>query len=195
VGDPLSGAKALSGYLRTRPEWLKIQNDIDLKRAELERIQHDLELFGPSDNDKAARNRAVYFLLRVCQEIALECNSLEPDKFHESHNKKDISTGKNAGIHVFKLDVHQKEELVTALLECASMRDRAARDAILNQLPSEIKNTIPRHSVDRVDVNNTVSRCLNFESGISDLIAGLKSLEGNSLGMQYVEALLRRLGQ
>ncbi len=69
VRDPLAGAKSLSKYLAIRPEYATKRNKVDLKRADLERIQHDLELFGPNDNDKAAKNRTVYFLLRVCFEL------------------------------------------------------------------------------------------------------------------------------
>lgn len=77
VRAPIAGAKALSEYLATRPEpalsaaegWAAKRNEVDLKRAELERIQHDLDLFGPNPSDKAAKNRAVYFLLRVCLEL------------------------------------------------------------------------------------------------------------------------------
>lgn len=98
-------------------------------------------------------------------------------------------------ILVSKLDVRQKAEFVTALLECASMRDKDTRNAILDELPPDIRNTISRHSVDRVDVMNIVSRCLNFSTGIGDLIAGLRIFEGNSLEMQNVEALLMRLGR
>jgi hypothetical protein len=35
---------------------------MDLKRA-------DLDLFGPNPSDHAVKNRAVYFLLRVCLEL------------------------------------------------------------------------------------------------------------------------------
>ena len=45
------------------------KHGIDLKRAELERIQDDLELFGPNRGDQAAKNRAVFFLLRVCLQL------------------------------------------------------------------------------------------------------------------------------
>ena len=69
VRDPIAGAKALSEYLATRPEWAAKRNEADLKRADLERIQHDLDLFGPNPSDQAAKNRAVYFLLRVCLEL------------------------------------------------------------------------------------------------------------------------------
>ena len=69
VRDPIAGTKALSEYLTGRPEWAAKRNEVDLKRSELERIQHDLDLFGPSPGDQAAKNRTVYFLLRMCLEL------------------------------------------------------------------------------------------------------------------------------
>ena len=69
VRDPIAGAKALSEYLTVQPEWAATPNEVDLKRAELERIQHDLDLFGPNPSDQAAKNRTVYFLLCVCLEL------------------------------------------------------------------------------------------------------------------------------
>lgn len=69
VRDPIAGARALSGYLTTRPEWATKRNEVDLKRAELERIQHDLDLFGPNPSDQAAKHRAVYSLLGVCLQL------------------------------------------------------------------------------------------------------------------------------
>lgn len=69
VRDPIAGAKALSDYLAARPERAAKRNEVDLKRGDLERIQHDLDLFGPNSSDQAAKNRAVYFLLRVCLEL------------------------------------------------------------------------------------------------------------------------------
>jgi hypothetical protein len=69
VHDPVAGTMALGEYLKTQPEWASRRNEVDLKRAELERVQHDLDLFGPNDNDKAAKNRMIYSLLRVCLEL------------------------------------------------------------------------------------------------------------------------------
>jgi hypothetical protein len=74
VRNPIAGARALSGYLATRPEWAAKRSEVDLKRADLERVQHDLDLFGPNRDDEAAKNRAVYFLLRVC--LSLEQDDL-----------------------------------------------------------------------------------------------------------------------
>jgi hypothetical protein len=69
VRDPISGARALSEYLKTRPEWAGKRNEVDLKRADLERIQHELELFGPDPGGQAAKNRSVFFLLKMCLEL------------------------------------------------------------------------------------------------------------------------------
>ena len=69
VHDPIAGAKALSEYLTGQPEWATKRNEVDLKRTELRRIQHDLDLFGPNPGDQAAKNRTVYFLLRMCLEL------------------------------------------------------------------------------------------------------------------------------
>jgi ribosomal protein L40E len=69
VRDPIGGARALSEYLTTRPEWSAKRNEVDLKRADLERIQHELDLFGPDPGGQAAKNRAVFFLLKVCLEL------------------------------------------------------------------------------------------------------------------------------
>jgi hypothetical protein len=69
VRNPIAGAKALSDYLDTRSEWSAKRDEVDLRRAELERVQHDLDLFGPNPSDQAAKNRAVYSLLRACMEV------------------------------------------------------------------------------------------------------------------------------
>ena len=69
VHDPIVGAKALSEYLADCPDLAAKRNEVDLKRAELERIQHDHDLFGPDPSDKAAKNRVVFFLLRVCLDL------------------------------------------------------------------------------------------------------------------------------
>jgi len=61
--------KTGSEYLKARPELSTKRNEVDLKRTELGRIQHDLDLFGPNPSDQAAKNRTVYFLLRMCLEL------------------------------------------------------------------------------------------------------------------------------
>lgn len=69
VRDPLRGARALSDHLATLSGWASKRTEVDLKRTELERIQYELELFGPNPTDQAAKNRVVYYLLRMCLEL------------------------------------------------------------------------------------------------------------------------------
>lgn len=68
--DPFGGAKALSDGLANRPEWTTGYSGADLKRADLKRIQHSLDLFVPNPAYQASGDRAVYFLLSVCLELA-----------------------------------------------------------------------------------------------------------------------------
>jgi len=72
VRDPISGARALSEYLAAHPEKAAKRVEVDLKRAELERIQHELNLFGPDPSNQATKNRVVYSLLRICLELEQE---------------------------------------------------------------------------------------------------------------------------
>ena len=95
---------------------------------------------------------------------------------------------KDAGVLVCRLKSGQKAEFVEALLRCASMSDRDSRNAVVNELPDDIKDTIQRNPGNRVDVNNIVNRCMDFEDGIGKLVAALKTFEGPSLAMNGVEA-------
>jgi uncharacterized caspase-like protein len=69
VRDPIAGAKALSEYLEDHRDLAAKRNEVDLKRSQLEDIQHNLELFGPDPAKKAEKNRTVFYLLRVCREL------------------------------------------------------------------------------------------------------------------------------
>ncbi len=83
-----------------------------------------------------------------------------------------------------------KTKLVDALLSCASMSDRDSRNAVVNELRSEIKSSISRNNADRIDVVNIVSRCLDFHNGINELVSILRTFEGGSIGMQNVERVM-----
>jgi len=72
VRDPIAGAKSLCDYLATRPAWAARRAEADLKRSDLERIQHELDLYGPDPGLQAARNRNVHFLIQLCLEIEAE---------------------------------------------------------------------------------------------------------------------------
>lgn len=69
INNPINGSKALSEFLAKQPKWTAKRNEVDLRRAELEHIQYEIELFGPNDNDKASKNRVIFSLLRICLEV------------------------------------------------------------------------------------------------------------------------------
>jgi len=87
----------------------------------------------------------------------------------------------------------QKAELVNALLACPTMGNRHMRDAVVDDLPDDIKNNISRNSADRVDVANIVKRCLNYADGIKELIEIVRIYEGDSIPMQKVDETIANI--
>ncbi|MBN1262388.1 MAG: caspase family protein [Anaerolineae bacterium] len=69
VNDPIAGAQALSEYLASHSDLEARRNEVDLKRSQLQAIQHELDLFGPDPGKVAEKNRAVFYLLRICLEL------------------------------------------------------------------------------------------------------------------------------
>jgi hypothetical protein len=69
VKNPLIGAHKLSLLLASHTQWADKRTKVDLRRSELEQIEHNLDLFGPDPAEKAAKNRVVYSLLSVCLEL------------------------------------------------------------------------------------------------------------------------------
>jgi hypothetical protein len=90
-------------------------------------------------------------------------------------------------------NIQQKAYFVSILLECSAIQDQNTRNTIINELPSDIKNTIQRHPTGRVDVNNIVSRCQDFENGLSELMIVLESIEGSSLSMKKIKKFLSQI--
>jgi len=73
-----------------------------------------------------------------------------------------------------------KNQLVNALLEYKSITEKDIRTSIVEHLPHKIKNSIDRHSSNRVDTINIVKECLVFPNGIEKLIEITRMYEGNT---------------
>ena len=67
--SPLLGAKAVSEYITSNEKWEHKRAEVDLKRSELENLSRNMELFGENREDKAAFNKAVFFLLKLCSKL------------------------------------------------------------------------------------------------------------------------------
>jgi len=77
--------------------------------------------------------------------------------------------------------------LVDLVLACPSMADRSARDAVVQQLPPAITNSISRNPHSKVDVWNIVNTCRNYNGGIDALIEGVRFFDGGTTQMQALD--------
>lgn len=125
--------------------------------------------------------------------VGFEININCPDSGAKPGIEHQIQVSTDTEVENYRMNFQQKAEFVNALLECAAMKDRETRNAILNNLPADIRNTIQRHTADRVDVNNIVERCLDFTNGIKNITDILRTFEGNNEKMQKVDLLLNSL--
>lgn len=90
--------------------------------------------------------------------------------------------------------VDTTDRIVNALLKIPSMYDTDARNVILNMLPAQIRDAIPRSPLPRVQVYNIVRTCPNYENGLRDLVRAIRSVEGDSLSMRELDALILTVG-
>jgi hypothetical protein len=82
-------------------------------------------------------------------------------------------------------------EIVNVLLDCPSMQTPASRDTVLNQIRPEIRRSVQRNPRADLDVLNMVSASSNYSGGLAELLEVVRTLEGNSIPMQRVDALVR----
>ena len=164
----------------------------------LENIQ-SVDLFKP--NGFARLQQAIDFQLDGNQGDEKNQKSNAPSsEFHneeqaylQAENSQLHATKKYSASNNTSISTTQKTSLVTYLLECAAIRDRQTRDAILDELPADIKHTIHRHSSDRVDVNNIVSRCMDFGNGLSTFVSIIENFEGQTEKMKKVNHFFNEL--
>jgi hypothetical protein len=87
-----------------------------------------------------------------------------------------------------QLSSEELSELAAKLLACPTAGSRDAREILIEKmLPAEIKATISRSPVDRLDAISIVSTCMNYASGIEELIYAVRAIEGDSLAMRDLE--------
>jgi len=84
----------------------------------------------------------------------------------------------------------QKQELVEALLKCRSLAEQDRRDAVVNDLPDDIRTRIRRSDVPQLDVTNAVDTCLEFPDGLNILVKIVHRYEGDSIPMRKVSEVL-----
>lgn len=80
---------------------------------------------------------------------------------------------------------------VQALEQSPSMQNRDTRQAVIAELPSQIRNALNSNLPTlTTQLRDMVKTCLNYENGLSSLVTAIRALEGDSLAVQQLESLL-----
>jgi hypothetical protein len=140
-----------------------------------------------SDSNKVILRRRVKDYEQKIEELEQQLRSLPNEANDEATSS--ISETLLPPDHLL-FDTAQRHQLIVALLNCPSIQDRATRDLIVNDLPSEIRGSIKRHDAERVDVTNIVKTCINYSGGLKELIEIVRVYEGVSLSMNNLDLLI-----
>jgi len=89
------------------------------------------------------------------------------------------------------LSLEEKRQIVDALLACPSIRDNSSRNAVLQQLASEIVDAIQADSRAKIHVTNIVNSCLNFPDGLMAFVETIRFFDGGTRQMQALDAVLK----
>lgn len=92
-----------------------------------------------------------------------------------------------------KLSVTEKGKLRDALLQCPSMKHPGKRQAVVDELPEEVRNNIERDATANFDVFALVNACLEQSGGFTGLVETLRVLDASPAVVEFT-ALAARLG-
>jgi hypothetical protein len=85
------------------------------------------------------------------------------------------------------------EKLVKAMLEVPSVKDDSTLREIINLLPAEVANTVPRVARLNVQVLTLVRTCSYYHGGLLALIRGIRLIEGDSVPMRRLDQVVLKL--
>jgi Effector-associated domain 2 len=85
--------------------------------------------------------------------------------------------------------------MTDALLEIPSIADNDTRNVILNMLPNQLRDSIPRSPVPRIQAYNVVRTSFYYEHGLRDLVRAVRFVERDSLPMRQLDDLILDIGQ
>ncbi len=81
---------------------------------------------------------------------------------------------------------------VETLKTCATMMNRERRDDVVRDLPSFCQGNIERRTALYDDVYNIAYTCMQYDDGMSALVAAIKKREGPSVCAQKLESFLQQ---
>jgi hypothetical protein len=97
-------------------------------------------------------------------------------------------------VEAARMTAAAKMTLAKTLLRCPTVLDRQNRDAIVSDLPEEIRLGVSRSDSALLDVQNIIGLALNYDGGLHAFIEGVRLFEGNSLPMAEVDRVLGEIG-
>jgi hypothetical protein len=102
----------------------------------------------------------------------------------------DAAVAAGVGAGDAQMGSETKITLARALLQTASFKNDATRDAIVGELPEEVQINTPRGKTPLLDAINIIGAALNYAGGLDALIGFVRAFEQNSLPMQAVDGVL-----
>jgi hypothetical protein len=86
------------------------------------------------------------------------------------------------------------ERLTDALLRIPAVADDDSRRVVLEMLPRDLRHAIPYSRFPRIHVLGMVNTSWNYEDGLQSLVRAVRLVEGDSLPMEELDALILDLG-
>ena len=80
--------------------------------------------------------------------------------------------------------------LTDALLNVPAVSDDDSRRVVLEMLPADIRHAIPYSRFPRIHVLGMVNTSWNYQDGLQSLIRAVRLVEGDSLAMEKLDAVI-----
>ena len=84
--------------------------------------------------------------------------------------------------------------LTDALLNVPAMADDESRRVVLEMLPADLRHAIPSSRFPRIHVLGMVNTSWNYEDGLQSLVRAVRLVEGDSLPMEELDAVILDIG-
>lgn len=82
------------------------------------------------------------------------------------------------------------ERLTDALLDVPAVADDDSRRVVLEMLPRDLRHAIPYNRFPRIHVLGMVNTSRNYEDGLQSLVRAVRLVEGDSLAMERLDAVI-----
>ncbi|MCP4695403.1 MAG: hypothetical protein GY862_00940 [Gammaproteobacteria bacterium] len=89
---------------------------------------------------------------------------------------------------------NNKQRLINLLLKCPSIGNQQGRDALLEELPSEIRDAVKADTRPKMYMKNIVNACMDHPNGLKILIDAVEFFDGKTRQFQAVTDFIGQTG-